>query len=205
MVFSIGKKKKKKQQVAAFEQQDVNSCVEHLPFKRLMQTSQGALKLKEYGYMQLLEITGKDLFSMGEAEVRRTLQNFENWLTKYTGDFDFYTTTLPTKTDEQIEYLKEHLGKCREKMKHVRTERVYQQLIDREAVLLEKIQIEEQIREQICNTEYILLLYANSPKELDENVRKAKAYGNGDFVPKELTPEKKEQVLEQYNNLHDKR
>ena len=40
--------------------------------------------------------------------------------------------------------------------------------------------------------------------ELDETVRKSKIYGNNDFVPREISREKKIQILQQHNNSNEK-
>ncbi|MFP9032733.1 hypothetical protein [Enterococcus faecalis] len=52
-----------------------------------MQNKQEYLELKEYGYLQMLEIQGKDLNSLGKAEVQRTLLNYYDWLTQFNSDW----------------------------------------------------------------------------------------------------------------------
>ena len=39
---------------------------------------------------------------------------------------------------------------------------------------------------------------------IDDLVRKAKSYGNNDFVPQEITRVKKEQIIKQFNNMNEK-
>lgn len=198
------RRKKKAKSIKELEPQDLYSCVEQLPYKRILKNSQEPLELEEYGYMQLLEIKGKDIYSMGKAEVDRTLINFYEWLTDFSPDFEIYTTTLPTETTNQTNNMKKHLNDCRQEMKTVKTERHYLQLLDKEAYLLNSIHNEELIRTQIYNTEFILLLFGQTAKELDDIVNKAKSYGNNEFVPEDLSIEKKEQILRQYNNMNEK-
>jgi len=196
------KKKSNKAEDQLFE--DVNSWIDESPIKRIMNNKGEYIELAEGGFLQFMEITGKDIYSLGNAEVDRTLQNYYDWLTKFTPDWTVYTTTLPTNTDRQIAYLKQCLAECRKAIKDCRIERKYRQLLDREARLLSNIRVQEAIKKKIYNVEFILFLYSDTVKEMDEIVRKAMSYGNGDFVPKEITREKKETILTQYFNMNDK-
>ncbi|MDQ8819858.1 hypothetical protein RFF58_01980 [Streptococcus ruminantium] len=184
---------------------DLHSCVELLDVKSIIDNRQAYIQLVDYGYLQLMEIPGKDLGSLSYNEIRRTLDNFETWLTNFNTDIQIETTTLPTNTDTQIMDLRHHLSKVRqEKAKLLPDSRRYLQLLDRETLLINEIQVEESIQQEIYNTEFILWLFAPTTTELDDLVRKAKTNGNGDFVPREITRIKKEQIIKQYNNMNEK-
>ncbi len=66
------------------------------------------------------------------------------------------------------------------------------------------MQVEESIQQEIYNTEFILWLFAPTTSEMDELVRKAKTYGNNDFIPQDISVAKKEQIIKQYNNMNEK-
>ncbi|NBH42122.1 hypothetical protein D3Z31_11300, partial [Lactobacillus murinus] len=66
------------------------------------------------------------------------------------------------------------------------------------------IKTELMIQKQIYNSEFILFLYGKTVRELDDLVAKAMSYGNQDFVPKVISRSKKEQILEQINNMNEK-
>ena len=83
-------------------------------------------------------------------------------------------------------------------------ERRFLQLKDREFWLQSQIKVEESIRQEVYNTEFILWLFAPTTTELDELVRKAQTYGNNDFVPQEISYRKKTQIIKQYNNMNEK-
>ena len=152
-----------------------------------------------------MEIPGKDLGSLSYNEIRRTIDNFEKWLTDFNTDIQIETTTLPTNTDTQIMDLRHHLSLVRQEMaKLLPDSRRYMQLHDRELLLRNEIQVEESIQQEIYNTEFILWLFAPTTTELDDLVRKAKSYGNNDFVPQEITRVKKEQIIKQFNNMNEK-
>ena len=95
---------------------DLHSCVELLDVKSIIPNSQAYIQLVDYGYLQLMEIPGKDLGSMSYNEVMRTIENFETWLTRFGSNIQVETTTLPTNTDTQISDLRHHLDLVREEM-----------------------------------------------------------------------------------------
>lgn len=184
---------------------DLNSCVELLDVKNIIPDKHSYIQLVEYGYLQFMEIPGKDLGSLSYNEVMRTIDNFEKWLSKFNTNIQVETTTLPTNTDTQITDLRHHLSLVLEEKAKVSSDsRRYFQLIDREEQLMNQIQVEESIQQEIYNTEFILWLFAPTTTELDDLVRKAKTYGNNDFVPQEITYAKKIQVIKQYNNMNEK-
>ena len=180
------------------------SWVELTPIKRMQKDRRGYLELKDGGYMQILEIQGKDLDSLSNAEVQRTLDNFLYWLSVFNEDVTFYTTKLPTDTGGQVAYLKQVLQAVRKEIKGCQNHRRLVQLRDREQLLRASIQTEEQIQQELYNVEFLLFLFAKTPDELDEIVRRAQTSGNRDFVPRVITRKKKIQLLKQFNNMNDK-
>ncbi|HEL1185615.1 TPA: hypothetical protein TVL10_000335 [Streptococcus equi subsp. zooepidemicus] len=199
----LGRKQDKKKEKQEYF--DLNSCVELLDVKSIIDNRQAYIQLVDYGYLQLMEIPGKDLGSLSYNEIKRTIDNFEKWLTDFNTDIQIETTTLPTNTDSQIMDLRHHLSLVRqEKAKLLPDSRRYLQLLDRENWLRNEIQVEENIQQEIYNTEFILWLFAPTTTELDDLVQKAKSYGNNDFVPRDITRIKKEQIIKQFNNMNEK-
>lgn len=184
---------------------DLHASVELLDVKRIINNHKAYIELVDYGYLQLMEISGKDLGSLSYNEIQRTLDNFEKWITDFNTNVQIEVTILPTDTTTQIADLRHHLSLVRqEKAKLAPTSRRYQQLVDREGLLINDLQVEESIQQEIYNTEFILWLFATTTSEMDELVRKAKTYGNNDFVPQEISATKKEQILKQYSNMNEK-
>lgn len=184
---------------------DLNSCVDLLDVKSIIPNQQAYIQLVDLGYLQLMEIPGKDLGSLSWNEMMRTIQNFEKWLSDFNTDIQIETTTLPTNTAPQINDLRHHLSLVREEKAKLSVDsRRYLQLQDREDLLLNQIRVEESIQQEIYNTEFILWLFAPTTMELDDLVRKAKTYGNNDFVPQEINYDKKVQIMKQYNNMNEK-
>lgn len=199
----LGRKQSTKRETQEYF--DLHSCVELLDVKSIIDNSQAYIQLVDYGYLQFMEIPGKDLGSLSYNEIRRTLDNFEKWLSDFNTDVQVQVTTLPTNTTSQITDLRHHLSQVRQsKARLLPDSRPYLQLQDREVWLLNHIQIEENIQQEIYNTEFILWLFAPTTTDLDDLVRKAKSYGNNDFVPQDITRAKKEQIIKQYNNMNEK-
>ncbi|KXT71794.1 hypothetical protein SGADD02_00718 [Streptococcus gallolyticus] len=184
---------------------DLHSAVELIDVKTIINNHKAYIELVDYGYLQLMEISGKDLGSLSYNEVNRTLDNFEKWITDFNTNVQIEVTTLPTDTTTQIADLRHHLSLVRqEKAKLSPTSRRYYQLEDQERLLHNNMQVEESIQQEIYNTEFILWLFAPTTSEMDELVRKAKTYGNNDFVPQDISIAKKEQIIKQYNNMNEK-
>lgn len=184
---------------------DLHSAIELIDVKNIINNHKAYIELVDYGYLQLMEISGKDLGSLSYNEVNRTLDNFEKWITDFNTNVQIEVTTLPTDTTTQIADLRHHLSLVRqEKAKLSPSSRRYYQLEDRERLLHNNMQVEESIQQEIYNTEFILWLFAPTTSEMDELVRKAKTYGNNDFVPQDISVAKKEQIIKQYNNMNEK-
>lgn len=181
-----------------------NEWIKNSPIKRIQAKAPYAIELADGNYLQMLEIRGKDLYAMGESETNRTVLNYYNWLTDFNADWTIYSTTLPTDTSIQIDYLKKCLSACRDEMKRCRNHRLLAQLKDREHILRASIQTEEQIQKEIYNVEFILFLFSKKINELDDLTRKAKSYGSGDFLPQDISVEKKKQILKQFFNMNEK-
>lgn len=184
---------------------DIHSCVDLIDTKSILNTKDEHIALVDNGYLQLLEIPGKDIGSLSHNEILRTIYNFEKWLTDFNSNIQIETTTLPTNTDSQIADMKRWLMIVRDKKSQAELgSNTYYQLEDREYRLLDSIQTEENIQKEIYNAEFILWLFAPTTTELDDLVRKAQSYGNNDFVPQKISRRKKEQILKQYNNMNEK-
>lgn len=175
------------------------------PYKRILKNKGEYIELsKDRGYMQILEITGKNLNGLSHEEQQSTLLNYHTWLVQFQASFEIYTTKLPTDTTQQIAYLKFCLANTDRLLKKITDRRIRDQLLDQKQILEQNIKTEVQIQKEIYNSEFLLFLFGQTIKELDDIVQKSMNYGNQDFVPKMITRKKKEEVLEQINNMNGK-
>ena len=175
------------------------------PYKKIMDNRGRYIELaNDRGYLQLLEIQGQDILNLGHEEQQITLLNYHNWLIQFQYDLEIYSTKLPTDTTRQVRYLTSCLNRTKAKLKKTNNQRVRAQLQDQKQILEQNIKTELMIQKQIYNSEFILFLYGKTVRELDDLVSKAMSYGNQDFVPKVISRSKKEQILEQINNMNEK-
>ena len=175
------------------------------PYKKIMDNRGRYIELaNDRGDLQLLEIQGKDILNLGHEEQQITLLNYHNWLIQFQYDLEIYSTKLPTDTTRQVRYLTSCLNRTKAKLKKTNNQRIRAQLQDQKQILEQNIKTELMIQKQIYNSEFILFLYGKTVKELDDLVSKAMSYGNQDFVPKVISRSKKEQILEQINNMNEK-
>ena len=187
------------------ERSDFIEWLKIAPYKKIMDNRGRYIELANArGYLQLLEIQGKDIANLGHEEQQTTLLNYHNWLIQFQYDLEIYSTKLPTDTKRQIKYLTSCLNRTKAKLKKTSNQRTRAQLQDQKQILEQNIKTELMIQKQIYNSEFILFLYGKTVKELDDLVSKAMSYGNQDFVPKVISRSKKEQILEQINNMNEK-
>ena len=187
------------------ERSDFIEWLKIAPYKKIMDNRGRYIELaNDRGYLQLLEIQGKDILNLGHEEQQITLLNYHNWLIQFQYDLEIYSTKLPTDTTRQVRYLTSCLNRTKAKLKKTNNQRIRAQLQDQKQILEQNIKTELMIQKQIYNSEFILFLYGKTVKELDDLVSKAMSYGNQDFVPKVIYKKKKEQILEQINNMNEK-
>ncbi|WP_373756973.1 hypothetical protein [Streptococcus ferus] len=156
-------------------------------------------------YLQFMEVKGKDLNSLSPNERKRTIANFEMWLSEFTDPVTFESTTLPTNTRKQSSESKRILDNVRREMNVPGiSQRRYQQLRERETLLMQNIEAEDEVQRQLYNAEFILWLYADTIEDLARQVRKAETSGNNDFIPSLVSDDKKIQIIKQFNNQNEK-
>ena len=192
----------------AFETRDFLSTVDLIDTKAILTNVKGqpiALDNGYSGYLQIMEVRGKDLNSLSDNERQRTIQNFRKWNSEITFDYLFESTTLPTDTSEQIIESRRILNEVRREMSKTGiSQNRMNQLRDRESLLMQNILSEEAVEQELYNAEFLIWLYGDTIEDLQKQVRKAQTSGNGDFVPQIVSAGKKEQILKQYNNQNEK-
>lgn len=194
------------------ETRDVNkdflSTVDLLDYKAILYNVRHqpiALKNGYAGYIQIMEIRGKDLGTLSNKEVDRTITNFAIWNSSLTFGYTFQTTKLPTDTTEQIIESRRILEDVKKEMGEQNlSERRLAQLRERERGLMANIYYEEEVSRELYNAEFLLWLYADSIEELNQQVKAVQTSGNNDFVPFVVSAEKKKQILKQFNNQNEK-
>lgn len=182
------------------------STLDILPWKRISTHKSQFIELRTGGFMQMLAIQGSDYESMSYVEQKRLLQNFAGFLATTFPGMTIYTTQLPTDTAANVDYLDGILAEIREEKETVRTQRQYDQKLAREELLKEKQHIQKQIERELLNVEYLLLLFAETEKELTEITQKAlySSYSRESLKLQHLSYIKKVHALTEFNNMNTK-
>ena len=107
------------------ERSDFIEWLKIAPYKKIMDNRGRYIELaNDRGYLQLLEIQGKDILNLGHEEQQITLLNYHNWLIQFQYDLEIYSTKLPTDTTRQVRYLTSCLNRTKAKLKKTNNQRI---------------------------------------------------------------------------------
>ena len=189
-----------------WENRDFLDIVRRLNYKAILFNIPGApIALSNgYGFIQILEIKGKDIEVLSISEQIDTISSYMQYLSGAIFDFTEQTTTLPTNTETQISEKRAILDEVIHQLldPHLE-ERKKAQLEYRREILIHNIIVDEIVGREQYNTEFFIWIYGNSLQELESYVNLSNTLSIG-FRPSPIFVEKKEQILKQYNNLNER-
>ncbi|MEY8514917.1 hypothetical protein [Lactococcus taiwanensis] len=194
---------KEDKSVRKAKQQNLSNFLEQTFYKRLNKTKEAELVLLDDHVLQMFRIEGTGASSVGYEEQRLILSYFYTFLSKTNEHFTIETTKLPVTTVSQVAHLRRKLQKLSELKPS--SEREILQLEIKKNMLRSKLEKQKTLENRLSNIEYLLYLYAETPKALREKCQQlvslARSYR---FNLSMLTPKEKEMVLFQLNNLNTK-
>lgn len=148
-----------------------------------------------FGYMQILGVQGKDVFTSSPAEQVEFINGYKQWLDAIDFDVTEITTRLPTDTRTQILELKRKLEiVIPQLLLPDLDERVRVQLEMRRDGLTNSIKVLEIVEREHFNTEFFIAFYGRTLEELNYKTRVALS-ASTTFKPKMISVEKKEQLI----------
>ena len=189
-----------------WENRDFLDIVRRLNYKAILFNIPGApIALSNgYGFIQILEIKGKDVEVLSISEQIDTISSYIQYLSGAIFDFTEQTTTLPTDTTTQIAEKRMILDTVVQQLLNPHLEeRKKAQLEYRRDILIHNIIIDEIVGREQYNTEFFIWIYGRSLQELESYVNLSNSLSIG-FRPRPISIEKKEQILKQYNNLKER-
>ncbi|MEY8537354.1 hypothetical protein AALM99_02680 [Lactococcus muris] len=182
---------------------NLTSFLEHTFYKRLNKTKEAELILVDDTVLQMFRIEGTGASSVSYEEQRMILSYFYTFLSKTNEHFTIETTKLPVSTASQVAHLRRKLRNLTS-LKPT-SERGHLQLEIKKNMIRAKIEKQKELEERLSNIEYLLFLYAETPRELHKKSKQlvslARSYR---FHLSMLNPKEKELVLFQLNNLNTK-
>lgn len=157
-----------------------------------------------YGeYLQIMEILGKDIATLSEAERLETIASYTQWLAGTMFDIQLQATRLPTNTAAQIDELMRVLRITKLELANPNhTDREIYQLKQKLDILATNIVKLEIVSAMQYNTEFFVWIFADTLEALEANTRTACSITRG-FVPQPITVAKKTSLIRQYYNYND--
>lgn len=176
---------------------DVKAILQNVPGQPI------ALSNGYAGYLQILEVYGKDVGTLSVEEQEQAILSFTKWLAGMNFDFAEQTTTLPTDTRKQQQNILKVLTDLRYQLDSGRlSEKERVQLTRRTDILLHNLMILEIVGNEQYNTEFFIWILADTLPELENRVKTALTLTSG-FLPHVISAKKKEMILKQYYNSNE--
>lgn len=183
---SLLKFKKKKPKKVKKKEKVLRHTPEILPFLRI---ENDCIVMKN-GVMDILQITTRDLYSTSEQELQIALFSQAKFMRSYYEAYKIVALNFPSNTAKQRNYWLK---------KQEQTEDLLRlKFIDRKLFELEFLEKER------TNREFFLFLYANDKEQLYERKNYVSRHFQQMFPLRELTIEKKQDVLFKLNNQNSK-
>lgn len=157
-----------------------------LPF---LQIHKNYILLKD-GVMDIFQVESKDLYSMNDDDINYLLMALGRFYRSYFNSIKIVAMNFPSNTSKQKEYWR----KKREKT----DDPIRLRFINRKLFELEFIEKER------TNREFFLFVYADNEQQLEERKKQVIRGMEQSFPLKELSIDKKKQVLFALNNLNTK-
>lgn len=155
-------------------------------------SDEGYIELKN-GFMEILQIESEDMSSLKDDDIDRIIRSLTKFLRVYTDDFKWVGMRFPKNTSKQKEYWIKQMANTEDPIRFA-----YQQKKVEELELLEKTR---------TSKEYYLFLFSPNrldSSELTDNIKTAKKEHRTALPLKQITPEKKYQILYKFNNQNSK-
>lgn len=155
------------------------------------------------GYLQIMEVYGKDIAALSDNERDGAILSFTQWLSGTPFDTQIQSTTLPTNTRIQIE----ELVRIQEQVRYDLldpdlTDKERWQLNQRADILATHILQLEVVAAVQYNTEFFIWIFGDTLEELESYTRLASSVSYG-FRPHVVSVSKKDQILKQYYNYNE--
>lgn len=181
----------------------LSEWIEFSPYKRISESQEEEIVLKDNTCLQFLRIEGSGASSVSYEEQRTILSYFYTFLSKNTEHYTTEVTNVPLNLQRQIRYKERRLSALN-RLSYTNT-RQQMQLEILKIALQKKIKQFKMMEEKMTNIEYVLYLFADDAKTLKHSVEAFAQLARGyRFSVSRLTREEKETLLFQLNNMNTK-
>lgn len=200
MPLQTNKKRKKENKT---DNHTLDEWIEISPYKRIEQSPDEEIVLRDDRVLQLLRIEGTGASAVSYEELQLIINRFYTFISKNNANYSIEVTNVPLNLQKQIRYKKKRLAAL--ERSHPQNEREEAQLKITRMILENKIKKFRKMETELTNTEYVLYLFDEDARQLSVNTQSfihlAQAYR---FNIKRLSRVEKETILFQLNNMNTK-
>lgn len=164
------------------------TIIKLLRYKRLTKDENNFLVLSDDTFAEMLQVEGLGLETLSTVQVTNILNNYLQFLRRYSDDITYITSLYPVETERQRAYWVRKFDKAKSD-----TQRHY--IDDRIAML-------DATHEQKSNQEYTLIVFADTIQNLKDNLTRIRNWGGEAVKTHKINRQKKLDKLEQLNNMN---
>ncbi len=161
------------------------SILDILPFVKI----EDYIYLKN-GCLEILEVEGKDIFSLQEEEVKDNIFSFQTFLRSYSSDFKLVVMDFPVDTTSQQSYIEYKIKTC--------TNKFYVDFLN------DRLNELKRLEATTMNTEYYIFIFAKDKSSLNDSVVSFKRLFSAVGEIYHIENLKKEKILYKLNNMNSK-
>ena len=164
-----------------------------------------ALKEKEDGYADLLNIRGLGVGTMAQREANIVLDDFYHFLQAALSDMKFIICPFPVDTTEQKIYWGKRYNRTNIAISQETDPRRKHQLMTQLKYIHQTQRRNMLVENQLISEDFFLLLFGKTKTILRNNRNAAMNWGGSALFLEPLSKKRKEEVLTRINNLNTQR
>ncbi|WP_413628342.1 hypothetical protein R4B61_07480 (plasmid) [Fructilactobacillus vespulae] len=178
------------------------TIIDLMGYKKITSDNHHYLCLKDGTYCNLLKVPGIGLDSYPNSEYMDITDGFTSFLRQYVYDITFITTQFPASTQEQQIYWNQKLFKAQSDLQKTRDQKERTKLQIKIRYIKESLSVTRNVEQQLENQEYIVLIFAKNPRELNMKCQDIKQYGGKYIQFQDMDLKRKQQLLFKINNMN---
>lgn len=156
------------------------------------------------GYAEMIKIGGASLSDLPLSLIYRRMGMFYNFLNAFTANVKFISLPLPNDSRIQRHQWQSVYDSIHQRLLSPNlTKRQRAQLLSRSQRIKELISIFLQNDRELINQGFVMMVFDNTIRKLDEDVRQAYTIGQGALNLEPMSPQQKEQFLRHLNNPNE--
>lgn len=191
-----------KEQQKKHKRHKKHTILDLLEYKKITGDYKHYILLKDGTYCDFLQVPGIGLDSFPNKEFSDITDGFTAFLRQYVYDLTFMTTKFPASTQEQQIYWNQKLYKLQTKKMQTNDPNLKKDLDIKEHYIRQSLQVIRNVERDLENQEYVCIVFAKTPRELESRCQDVKHYGGQYLNFYEMDLKRKEKLLFKFNNMN---